>query len=117
MGTLTARAQAIAAECNAVDGLRALVDPADVATNLPCLLIAPPILEGRRADDSGWAKVTWRFILLASGPATLSAVDELDTMLDLLVTQAGADVERAEPGTYQVAGNQAVACYVATYTE
>ena len=121
MGTLMDRARAIALELNAhapeaPDPLRVLVDPQDVATNTPCVLLAPPTLVGRRLSGIGYARVEWRLIALASGPASLAAMDELDKLLDHLA-DAGVGIERADPGTYQIGGDQTVACYVVTYVE
>lgn len=118
MGTLMLRAAAIAEELNAhePDELRVLIDPQDAVTNLPCVLIAPPTLVGRRLAGGGYARTEWRLIVLGSGPASLSVMGELDTLLDHLA-DAGVGIERADPGTYQIGGDQTVACYVVTYVE
>lgn len=107
------RAEFIAAELNAAEGITAVVDPAHVSANLPCVLVAPPrITYGLLAG--GPSEVAWRLIVLGPGLATLSAVVAMTELLELV--EEVVPIETAEPGTYQV-GTELVACYVATFTD
>jgi hypothetical protein len=107
------RAQQLADELNAVEGLVAIVDPAHAAANLPCVLVAPPAIEWGRLDG-GASVVTWRLLCLGPGLATLAAVDAMTELLELVSDVL--PITRADPGSYQL-GDQLVACYVATFTD
>jgi hypothetical protein len=110
---IIARANQLVEELNLVEGITAVVDPAHVSANLPCVLVAPPrITYGRLAG--GPSEVLWRLIVLGPGLATLSAVAAMTELLELV--EEAVPVETAEPGTYQV-GTELVACYVATFND
>lgn len=112
MSTITDRAAQLALELNSA-GMVAVVDPAHVSANLPCVLVAPPrVVWGRLAG--GASEVVWRLLVLGPGLATLAAVESITEQLDQL--SEVLPVETAEPGTYQV-GQELVACYVATFTD
>jgi hypothetical protein len=112
MSSLQDRAAQIAEELNA-GGVPAVVDPANVSANLPCVLVAPPRIEWGRLGG-GMSQVSWRLIVLGTGLATLSAVAAMYQLLEDL--EELVPVETAEPGTYSV-GTELVACYVATFND
>lgn len=107
------RAVWLAAQLNAMEGITATEDPAKVSANLPCVLVAPPRVEWGTLDG-GPSAVAWRLLVLGPGLATLSAVDALLELLELVAAEL--PLETADPGTYAV-GQELVACYVATWTD
>lgn len=108
-GPLTQRADALATELRGL-GVRAITDPADALANLPCVLVAPPRIDYRAQS------VSWRLLVLGPGPGTLAGWDAIDKLLGQLVDQV--PLETADPASHQLPNvGDAVACYVATYTE
>lgn len=94
MGSILDDARALADTIRRdVDGVRAVVDPAEAASNRPCVLIAPPTIDYiARAN-------TWPVVLLSSHPTgSLAALAELDELLQAV--GAVLDVEHASPASY-----------------
>lgn len=94
-------AKAAAAELTAL-GVRATVDPAWAASNLPCVLFLPPTL--RFAQLGGGAQVDWRLAVLAEGPPGLDCWDRLDTLLEQLAEHV--NITTADPGVYALSGDK-----------
>lgn len=108
------QAAAWAGELTAL-GIPTYTDPRVAAQDTPCVLIAPPAL-GRAGSTYDGHSVTWRFLVLARGPASLAGWKELDDLLDRLTEHV--PYETAEPGQYALTtGADPVACYVAEFTE
>lgn len=95
-------------------GIAAVDDVRDVAGNLPCVLIGPPVV---RYDVLGGPTFVWSLVALASSsPGSKHAWQQCDALLDQL--DAALPLERADPRTYPLPalGPDPLPCYVATYT-
>lgn len=108
MGSIVADAAALAqllvdTEAN----VRATHDPGQAMNNRPCLLVGPPDVDYVNKRNS------WNVFALSSQPlGSLSALDELDQLVQHAVERLGV-VETAAPRTYQLGpGTDAVPAYV-----
>lgn len=112
-GPRLADAKAAAAELTGL-GVRATVDPAWAAANLPCVLFLPPVV--RFAQLAGPAQVDWRLAVLADGPPGLDCWDQLDQLLDDLA--AHVNITTADPGVYSLTGEKnPIPAYLCVVTE
>lgn len=105
------RAAELVEQLRAAD-VRAYIDPAKAAANLPCVLLTPP-----RRQYEGGPLFTWTLVALAaSDVGGLAAWQELDALLDQL--DQALHLGAADPGSYNLSGGTApLPCYLVTYTE
>ena len=96
-------------------GVKATTDPGEAATNRPCLLVLPPVLDYSQGTHTA-PVVTWRIAALAKQDrANLAALTELADLIDA-ATSVLRHIERAEPTTYALAPDKRVPAYVLTIT-
>lgn len=118
MMDVVARAEEIAAELDAVAGLRATADPGKAATLLGgagCVLVQPlPTFVD--ATLCGEFTLTWELVALVGHPGDANAAKRLTTMVQLV---AGAfAISSARPAVYAlIEGQQANPAYVMTLEE
>lgn len=92
-------------------GVPCVVDVADAAGNVPCVLIPPP-----RVDFTA-KELQWRVVVLGPGPGTASSWQSIDDLLTLLAEQL--PLETADPGLYVLPNGEpgGNAAYIATFTD
>lgn len=112
MGNIVDEGQEIVA---AITAVRAYTDPAQAATNRPCLLLAPPVID-YAAGTATRALVEWQLLALTSQPAgNAHALAEFVDLIDAARTVH--PIERCTPGAYQLApGADPIPCYSLTFT-
>lgn len=93
-------------------GLRAYTDPDKAASNRPCVLVTPPLIDWQTRA------AVWQFAVLTSHPVGSEAAwKQLDDTLAALSAALDNRVERAQPTAYYLtAAHPQVPCYLAQVT-